>query len=150
MSLGSFASSNVFEPGGRDTKQDRKSSYAARARNDLIFSLDFEQKGDRNIAYASRVGKILEEVLGVKQEEIEGVHRSSIFAGKGYMKIKMKERIDVNRRFAKTRGRAEDEDVKVLIKGIRTEGKSKIIRIISPNEDVPLFRIKRQWKTSAK
>ena len=60
----------------------------------------------------SRVGKIWQEALGVTQEEIEGVHRSSIYAGKWFMKIKMKTRIDVNKRFADTRGRAEDEDVK--------------------------------------
>ena len=54
------------------------------------------------------------------------------------MKIKMKERIDVNQRFVKTGGKAEDDHVKVQIRGIKVEESSKVVRIISPSEDVPL------------
>ena len=118
MSLGSLASSNVFKPGdgdnntdigndksddmeknnSRTNKEKTKPSYAGKARNDMILSVDFEIKsGGRNISYPSTVGKILTEMLSVKQDEIEGVYRSNIFGGKGYMKIKIKERIDVKR-----------------------------------------------------
>ena len=58
------------------------------------------------------------------------------------MKIKMNERIYVNRRLAENRARSESEDAKVQITGIRMEDESMIIRMIYPNEDVPLFRMK--------
>ena len=54
----------------------------------------------------------------------------------------MKENIDVNKRVGKSGGKAENEDGKVQIRGMRVEDMSKIIRIISPYEEVPLASIK--------
>ena len=76
-------------------------------------------KNELNFSYTSAVGKILIEQLDAKQEEIEGVHRSNIFTNKGFMKIRMKCDIDVNQRFAKTDGKAEDENVSVAIRGVK-------------------------------
>ena len=76
----------------------------------------------------------------MKLHEIEGVHRSGRSANKGFMKIKTKQKIDVNSRFGVTGGRAEDENVKISIRGV--DDGSVVIRVLNPNEDFSLIKIK--------
>ena len=121
-----------------------KATYAERARSHQILSIDFELKEESNVAFSSVVGKILMDKLGIEAHEIAGVHRSGIMGKQGFMKIRMKQKIDVSKRFAKAGGKAENESGKVSIRGVKIEDGSVIIRIISPNKAIPLEKIRRK------
>ena len=76
----------------------------------------------------------------MKPHEIEGVHRSGRSGTKGFMKIKMKQKIEVNSRFGVSGGRAEDENVRIAIRGV--DDGSVVMRVLSPNEEVSRFKLK--------
>lgn len=132
---------------GEHQKGRGSGTYAARTKNGQILSLDFELKGECNVSYPNIVGKLLMDKIGNTSKEIEGVHRSGIQGRKGFMKIKMKQKIDVNKRFGKSGGKAEDEHAIVTIRGVKVDDGSVVIRIISPNETISMDGLKRGIST---
>ena len=93
-------------------------SYASKAKYEQILSLDFELKNAHNVSYESSVGNILMKKFSMKPHEIEGFYRSGRSGIKGFVKIKMKQKIEVNSRFGVSGGRVEDKNVKIAIMGV--------------------------------
>ena len=105
-----------------------------------ILSLDFELLNAQIVSYESLVGNIFMKNFSMQPYEIEGVHRSGRSGSKGFMKIKMKKKIEVNSRFGASGGKAEDENVRIVIRGV--DDGSVVIGVLSPNEEVSLVKLK--------
>ena len=117
-------------------EDDSGGTMAQRVTNKCLLSLDFELKSANvNRSYASSVGALRMEKFGLDANEINGVYRSGLNANKlsGFMKILMLGTIDVNKRFGHCSGVAEDDTVKVTIRGIKKKDEV-LVRVVNPPE----------------
>ena len=81
--------------------------------------------------------------LGIKKDEINGIHRYGMSKDRmnGFLKIKMKQEIDVSKRFQPFKGAAEDDLIKLNISGFKLDDGMNIWRVLSPHEDPSLKTI---------
>ena len=117
-------------------EEDSGGTMAQRVQNKCLLSLDFELKNANvNRSYASSVGALLMEKFGLDAKEINGVYRSGLNTKEqsGFMKILMNGPIDVNKRFGHCGGVAEDDSVKVTIRGIKKKDEV-LVRVVNPPE----------------
>ena len=117
-------------------EEDSGGTMAQKVQSRCLLSLDFELKNDNlNRSYASSVGALLMEKFGLDAKEINGVYRSGLNAKKqaGFMKIRMNGPIDVNKRFGHYGGVAEDDTVKITIRGIKKQDEV-LVRVVNPPE----------------
>ena len=117
-------------------EEDSGGTMAQRVQNKCLLSLDFELKNvNVNRSYASSVGALLMEKFGLDAKEINGVYRSGLNTKEqsGFMKILMNGPIDVNKRFGHCGGVAEDDSVKVTIRGIKKKDEV-LVRVVNPPE----------------
>ena len=115
-------------------EEDSGDTMAQREQNKCLLSLDFELKNANvNRSYASSVGALLIEKFGLDTKEIKGVFRSGINTNKqsGFMKILMNGPIDENKRFGHCGGVAEDDTIKVTIRGIKKKDEF-LVRVVTP------------------
>ena len=123
-------------------------SYAAMAiKNNLnVVSIDFKVRTPGFFVSARYIGAFCITKFGLAKTELYGVHRYGFNKGRseGFIKIRTKARIDVNQRFGRIGGRADDDNIEMKIRGIKTDDGSQVIRILSPNEELSLFQIENE------
>ena len=120
-------------------------SYASAAIKASLYllSLDFTiMRKDFKVS-PSYLGQFCMDQLGLKKEEVLGIHRYGMnhVTGVGFIKIKTKNWVDVSKRYAGINGEAKNSDLHVKIRGFKPDDGMEIIRIISPNENLSLVAI---------
>ena len=121
-------------------KQDGKVlSYAKASSNNQLLSIDFERI-DEIRGSVWKIFLFIKTMYAIEDSEVMGVHRYSFGRNGGYIKLKMKEGVNVSERFCETGPNRENDTFKTSLRGFKK--KEDTIRILSPNESLSLNDIK--------